>query len=536
MPVKPSYPGIYIEELPSNSHTIVAAPTSIAVFIGYAHPFKSGFTDTGVITDKVRLDEVFSFTDYERKFGGYFSSGWISPHLPIAVNQFFLNGGTDAYIVGLRPFYQPGSVPGAVAVTPASATGANLITFTARELVDQTPINVTISPNSDGTAADMTISYAQSAETFRSVSLVKFLPSGESNSRYIENVIGTPDNPVSSLVTVPTGGAYPAKFKPNPDKFVISGGVPSGKTSAYNPGDFIAAFQEEGPLDKVPIFNLMIMPGVVENGVLSEALAFCEKKRAFLVMDPPFNASTDSGSDLPIYDVKTATGKVSSQIIPLSTNGALYFPYLKSTDPVSNNLMEIPPSGFVAGIYSRTDQNRGVWKAPAGLETNILNATGVTDRGQMNDQQQGKLNQVAVNCIRSFPGNGTVVFGARTLVGNDDNPTFQQWRYVPVRRMALFIEQTLFNNLKWVIFEPNDEPLWIAIRTSIERFMLSLYRQGAFQGSSPSQAFQVKCDNTTTTQDDIDNGIVNIIVAFAPLKPAEFVIVKIAQLAGQSQA
>jgi hypothetical protein len=154
----------------------------------------------------------------------------------------------------------------------------------------------------------------------------------------------------------------------------------------------------------------------------------------------------------------------------------------------------------------------------------------------MNDMQQGKLNQVAVNCLRSFPGSGTVVFGARTLVGNDDNSTFQQWRYVPVRRMALFIEQTLYNNLKWVIFEPNDEPLWIAIRISIERFMLSLHRQGAFQGSTPSLAFQVKCDHTTTTQDDIDNGIVNIIVAFAPLKPAEFVVVKIAQLAGQVQA
>jgi phage tail sheath protein FI len=125
------------------------------------------------------------------------------------------------------------------------------------------------------------------------------------------------------------------------------------------------------------------------------------------------------------------------------------------------------------------------------------------------------------------------VFGARTLVSNND--AFAQSKYVPVRRMTLFIEQTLLANLRWVVFEPNDEPLWIAIRTTIENFMLSLFNQGALQGSKPSDAFQVKCDHTTTTQDDINNGIVNIIVAFAPLKPAEFVIIKIAQLAGQPQ-
>jgi phage tail sheath protein FI len=147
--------------------------------------------------------------------------------------------------------------------------------------------------------------------------------------------------------------------------------------------------------------------------------------------------------------------------------------------------------------------------------------------------RQGTLNPKGVNCLRDFPGIGTVVFGARTLV--TENPSFEQWRYVPVRRMALFLEQTLYRSLKWVVFEPNDEPLWVAIRTSIEAFMLSLFRQGAFQGITPSQGFLVKCDASTTTQTDIDNGVVNIIVAFAPLKPAEFVIIQIAQLAGQTQ-
>src|SRR5207248_8183016 len=142
------------------------------------------------------------------------------------------------------------------------------------------------------------------------------------------------------------------------------------------------------------------------------------------------------------------------------------------------------------------------------------------ERGRMSNQRHGTLNPIGVNVLRDFRDAGTVVFGARTLVTKTD----EQWRYVPVRRMALFLEQTLLSNLGWVVFEPNDEPLWITIRGSIEAFMLGLFRQQAFQGKTPSEAFRVKCDHETTTQQDIDQGIVNIVVAFAPLKPAEFVI------------
>ena len=151
----------------------------------------------------------------------------------------------------------------------------------------------------------------------------------------------------------------------------------------------------------------------------------------------------------------------------------------------------------------------------------------------MTDQRQGVLNAIGVNCVRNFPGIGPVVWGARTSIS--ENVAYQQWKYVPVRRMALFLEQTLYANLGWVVFEPNDVPLWTSIRASIEAFMLGLYRQGAFQGTTPSQAFQVKCDSSTTTPTDISNGIVNILVAFAPLAPAEFVVIQIAQLAGQAQ-
>jgi phage tail sheath protein FI len=327
----------------------------------------------------------------------------------------------------------------------------------------------------------------------------------------------------STLVTVAAGGGgYPANFTKETKDIKVT--VPAGATGTFIATDYDVAFQANSGLDKWPIFNILVTPGVTDNLVLSEAIAFCEKKMAFYIMDPPPQDVADPGST-----------SISNFSHPVSPNAALYFPYLQSNDPGTGGPVNVPPSGTVAGIFARTDTNRGVWKAPAGLETTIINTPGVVPGGNMTDPVQGVLNDLAINCLRTFPSIGTVVFGARTTI-YPNVALRTQWGYVPVRRMALFIEQTLKLNLTWVIFEPNFEPLWLAIRTSIEGFMLSLFNQGAFAGSKPSEAFQVKCDHSTTTQDDIDNGKVNIIVAFAPLKPAEFVIVKIAQLAGQAQS
>ena len=225
-----------------------------------------------------------------------------------------------------------------------------------------------------------------------------------------------------------------------------------------------------------------------------------------------------------------------SEEFPVSTNAALYYPWLVTTDPVTGAPSTAPPSGFVAGMYGQEDNARGVWKSPAGIETALLGTTDVDPHGVMNDNQQGVLNQHALDCIRQFPGIGTVIFGARTTAGADANTAQQQWKYVAVRRMALFIEQTLYANLTWAVFEGNATPLWNALTQEVTAFMLSLFRQNAFAGDTPSQAFLVKCDSTTTTPTDVANGIVNILVGFAPLVPAEFVVVQIAQLAGQAQS
>ncbi len=534
MPVTPTYPGIYIEEILSNAHTITAAPTSVTVFVGYTHPFKTQPQNYGEAV------EIFSFADYEREFGGLFDVDWLGDDVGRAVFQFFLNGGADAWIVALQPQIHP--LPSGTAATinaptlTVGSSGAGIV-FTGREPVDaDNPMTVSIvnprpslPPNGPNDLADITIAYGGSAETYRRVTL-----NTTDAANWLETRIGTVGNPVSSLVTVAPDGAYPTDWStplngvplgPTP----LDGGLPVTPFTTYFPGDFSNAFEPDLALDKIPIFNLLLTPGIWDPGVVSEALAVAERKRAFMVVDPPAEAVADpTGFPLPMI------ADVMNNSVPKSQNGALYFPYLMSSDPSTGNPLTIPPSGFVAGVFAREDTNRGVWKAPAGYEALVKNTTGVVPLGRMTDPRQGTLNPIGVNCLRTLPGIGTVVFGARTLVAA--NPAFQQYRYVPVRRMALFLEQSLVASLGWVIFEPNDVPLWVSITTTINSFMLGLFNQRAFQGSTPSQAFQVICDATTTTPDDQANGIVNIVVAFAPLKPAEFVIIKIAQLAGQTQS
>src|SRR5262249_52846215 len=212
---------------------------------------------------------------------------------------------------------------------------------------------------------------------------------------------------------------------------------------------------------------------------------------------------------------------------------ALFFPRLRQPNPKHDDQVEeFAPCGAVAGVFARTDAQRGVWKAPAGLDATLV---GVPELSvALTDPENGELNPLGINCLRSMPAAGRVVWGARTLRGDDG--LADEWKYVPVRRLALFLEESLYRGTQWVVFEPNDEPLWAQIRLNLGAFMQNLFRQGAFQGRTPREAYFVKCDKETTTQNDINLGIVNIVVGFAPLKPAEFVIIRIQQMAGQIQA
>ena len=215
-----------------------------------------------------------------------------------------------------------------------------------------------------------------------------------------------------------------------------------------------------------------------------------------------------------------------------SPNGAVYYPRISVNDPLAGGrARELGPSGMMAGVYARTDASRGTWKAPAGIDATLAGATLVS---ALADSDSAVLNPLGINALRTLPVIGNVAWGARTLVGADQRAS--EWKYVPIRRMALYIENSLVDGLNWVVFEPNDEPLWAQIRLNVGSFMQNLFRQGAFQGTTPKDAYLVQCDSTTTTQGDIDRGVVNILVGFAPLYPAEFVVIRIQQLAGQSQS
>jgi hypothetical protein len=297
-------------------------------------------------------------------------------------------------------------------------------------------------------------------------------------------------------------------------------GTPPGATEfkgSFNAKTGIYALRD------VDLFNLLCIPTTARlaggigavNSLIQEATAYCEAERAFYIIDPP----------AAIVDAATMEAWLPTVT---SRNAAVYFPRLLAADPLDAfRLREMPASGAVAGVYARTDAQRGVWKAPAGTEA-VLNGTQGLSL-VLTDPENGPLNQKGVNVLRSFPVYGRVVWGARTRAGADENT--DEYKYVPVRRLALFLEETLFRNTQWVVFEPNDEPLWAQIRMNLGAFMNNLFRQGAFQGKTPREAYLVKCDAETTTQYDIDRGIVNILVAFAPLKPAEFVVIRIQQKA-----
>jgi phage tail sheath protein FI len=282
-------------------------------------------------------------------------------------------------------------------------------------------------------------------------------------------------------------------------------------------------------LDNVDLFNIMCLPDVADNAnltsLLPQAVAYCELRRAMLIVDLPSIVDQPSGSSTPIDRAQQWLNGTGATI--LSRNAAAYFPRMTMTDPLQNgNVHQFPNCGAVAGIWSRTDAQRGVWKAPAGIQAQILGATGVDYR--MNNQENGVLNPLGLNCLRTFPVYATVIWGARTMRGAD--ALTDDYKYVPVRRLALFLEESLYRGTQWVVFEPNDEPLWAQIRLTVGSFMQSLFRQGAFAGQTAREAYFVKCDKETTTPFDQDQGRVNIIVGFAPLFPAEFVIIQIQQI------
>ncbi len=651
MPATLTYPGVYIEEIPSGVRTITGVATSITAFIGY--------TQRGLDN---RATQIFSFADFERAFGELTSDSELS----FAVQQFYLNGGREAWVVRV-PKHE--SAPASVILLDGVAAGAGeslkITMLSAGTWSDDLIIDVDYDDVSDNKSFNLTINdvATETIETFDDVTM------DETKSNFVEAIVNDSDSG-SQLVVVEatvsaarpaatgiTGGDFDTLDIKNDDIYTItlkldepvqdieftfispSDSVPGSiasvclmferqanaalasvipgasitcvpsdtgnglRVSAYIPdqpdaqvtfdsgstndadtflklsdgntdanvshywpasnrgadafaqktatgGDDGSGLPEADDLigdasrstgiyalDKIDLFNILCIPDVTrgvagnsnqsdldpdsqQNAVWSAAMAYCLERRAFLLIDPHPE----------IDDVPAATDWKSVGLKVHDKNGAAYFPRLRLADPTNDyKLRTFAPCGVVAGLYSRIDAARGVWKAPAGVETTLSGVQGMVYT--LTDPENGALNPLGLNCLRTFPVYGAIAWGARTLLGADAEAS--EWKYIPVRRTALFLEESLYRGTKWVVFEPNDEPLWAQIRLNIGAFMHTLFRQGAFQGKTPKEAYLVKCDSETTTQTDINNGIVNILVGFAPLKPAEFVIIKIQQLAGQ---
>jgi uncharacterized protein len=296
-----------------------------------------------------------------------------------------------------------------------------------------------------------------------------------------------------------------------------SGGAAGVDGDAPKPSDYSAAY----PIvdREVDLFNLLVLPSaadVDQSQLWGAASVFCQQRRALLLMDAPTWG-----------DVTTAGAGVDTLRIGLVKDySAIYFPRL--TVQENGQAVQLGPTGAIAGLMARMDSARGVWKAPAGTEADLRGVSGLEQR--LSDPENGVLNPKAINASRIFP-DGVVCWGARTMDGADSNPS--DYKYVPIRRLSLYIEESLYRGLKWVVFEPNAEPLWGQIRLNVGSFMHGLFTQGAFQGLKSTDAYFVRCDAETTTQDDRNKGIVNIWVGFAPLKPAEFVVLYLQQMAGQ---
>jgi phage tail sheath protein FI len=496
MPVPVSYPGVYIEEVPSGVRTITGVSTSIAAFLGWS---ARGPID--------RAQRVLSFSDFTRTYGG------LDPRslLGYSVQQFFANGGQDAYIVRIAD----------AAAAAAQVDVDGTLTFTAQgpgDWGEDYGIATTIRAD-DATRFRVAVVYKPdtdniTVETFENLSVAPTDP------RFVVGVI----NAASTLVTVALIGtpasppantaATAAKLAAGADGTVLGPDDAAFKTAI----DPLVANSAVGLLDHVDLFNLLCVPGEHDATAIGKLQKYCHDRRAFLIVDCPPDATLTS---------MQAAGALANQTGPDAFNSAFYFPWLQAPDAAREQRLELfPPCGFVAGIYARTDATRGVWKAPAGSEAGVSGAVGVAV--PLTDKENGTLNPKGINCIRTLPVYGTVVWGSRTLHGADERGS--EWKYVPVRRIALYIEESLFRGTQWVVFEPNDEPLWAQIRLNVGAFMHSLFRQGAFAGATPRDAYFVKCDKETTTPNDVNSGIVNIVVGFAPLKPAEFVVIKIQQI------
>jgi phage tail sheath protein FI len=530
MVVATSYPGVYIDEVPSGNFTITPVATSITAFVGR--------TLRGPVGDPT---ECFSFGDFENDFGGL---AYDYP-LSYAVWDFFTNGGGEAIIVRVQPAAPPaasqppgGATENAAPATPAFAPALLAYGGFAFEAADGgawgNALTLTIgTPALTDEIASHRYGAASAANCF-SLTLAYTKPD-KSLVTEVYPVVTIDNTPYrldrllqqqSSLAILngwPATPSRPADATAQP----FSGGADGGNLSD---SDLIGDQAERTglyALEHCDLFNLLCIPWDarsvdIDSTVHAAASTYCSQRRAMYIIDGP-----SSWTDLA---KKGAFDKILPTDLGITTqdtqrNSIVYFPKIQKIDTLMGGLTDtFPACGVIAGQIAQTDATRGVWKAPAGVATGLGGITGL--EFNLTDAQQGQLNPIGINCLRNFKVLGPLVWGARTLRGADIMS--DDYKYVPVRRLTLFIEESLYRGTQFAVFEPNNETLWSQIRLTVDAFMSELSRQGAFYN------YKITCDGTINTQDYIDRGICNILVQFAPVKPAEFIVVMIQQTTASS--
>ncbi len=575
-------PGVYVEEYDSGAVPMQGVSTSTAGFIGLAQ--------RGPVVGKPQL--VTSFADYKRAFGGYLSEAKFGEarFLPYAVEQFFINGGSRAYIMRVAAegaaaakatagvlqieAANPGEWGNKIRVTVEASSKAktqviavngadlklkNADGFNQGDVVElfdgkakayativssldnivtlDAPCTLNVADEKIGTPKyiktcelTLTVKLDDVVETYANVSLCpeagNFVSARARKSDLVTIAVTEAKAPAAPKEGKDEKAPTPAKAGVTPIELVggaaviaLAGGS-DGKVANVSPNVYMG--EDNGPgkrsglaafLENVDV-SIMAIPGVTAPEVQAALIAHCENcKSCFAILDVPI-------------DRKKTNDVVEFRDMYDTTYAAMYHPWLEMFDPLAKRSAYFPPSGAMAGIYARTDNERGVHKAPA--NEIVRGCTGLSCN--YNEGEQDILNPKGVNLVRAFTGRGIRVWGARTMSSNG------LWKYVNVRRLYIYIEESIKANTNWVVFEPNSEVLWGRVTRTIEMFLATCWRSGALAGSTPSEAYFVECGPTTMTQDDIDNGRLICNIGIAAVKPAEFVIFRITQHTASSES
>jgi phage tail sheath protein FI len=510
----PTYltPGVYVEEVPSANKPIEGVSTSIAAFVGLA--------PGGPVNTPMRISNwsqfVKIYSDPNEPDNGPFMEGSYLAH---SVYGFFMNGGSLCWVVRVGDDASSNGGAQARAALPAAGdTSVEAYSAVALEPGrDDIKVEIIEEPKAGEGDQTYTVKVNAGSETEEFTGLT--LKKGRNN-------LATKVNATSKLIKIEETGASLPEAARGPAAGTYTLSPPSIDPSKVTPSHFegdVSKRRGMGGLAAVDEITMVVMPDIMtlwnEDGddaqvrdLQGKMIAHCEAAGdRMAILDCPPNMLPQE-----ILEWRMNTAGYDSKF------AALYYPWIEVQNPLTNKPMLIPPSGHVAGVWCRTDSTRGVHKAPANEV--IMGANGLGF--QVTHAEQGGLNKVGINCIRAFPGRGIRIWGARTLSSDPE------WRYINVRRLFNYISESIMEGTQWSVFEPNDEKLWIQLRIAVTNFLKRVWSEGALFGSTPAEAFYVKCDAETNPPEVIEAGQVICEIGIAPVKPAEFVVFRLSQFSG----